>query len=214
MDYETEEQQIEALRRWWTENGKSVILGVFLGAAVIGGWQFFRYHQKNQALAASDEFGKVMNGLDSGEIPAEALASLEKDHGKSLYGVMARLAAARDAVQQGDLASAEAQLRAAADNSEITEIGQIASIRLARVLGAAGKFDEGLSALPAGGPEQFAAMIEEVRGDLYLGKGDAASARAAYQKALDSTQQVADRNGLSMKLDDLAEVSSGGSESN
>ena len=37
MEYETEEQQVEALKDWWAENGRAVIAGVVLGVVVIGG---------------------------------------------------------------------------------------------------------------------------------------------------------------------------------
>ena len=41
-DYETEEEQIEALKDWWRENGNSLLIGVAVAlVAVFGfrGWQ-------------------------------------------------------------------------------------------------------------------------------------------------------------------------------
>ena len=37
--YLEEEEQIEAIRNWWKENGRSVIAGAVLGLAAIFGWQ-------------------------------------------------------------------------------------------------------------------------------------------------------------------------------
>ena len=51
--YQTEEEQVEQLKKWWKENGKSVIGGVVLGFAIIGGWQWWQVYHKGQGEAAS-----------------------------------------------------------------------------------------------------------------------------------------------------------------
>ena len=55
MEYETEEQQVEALKEWWAENGRAIIAGVVLGGVVIGGWGWWQSHRENQAVAASGD---------------------------------------------------------------------------------------------------------------------------------------------------------------
>ena len=54
--YETEEAQVEALKRWWKENGQSTIIGLVLGITIILGWNFWQEHKKNQAEQASIAF--------------------------------------------------------------------------------------------------------------------------------------------------------------
>jgi len=205
LDYETEEQQVEALKAWWNENGRSVILGVVIGGAAIGGWQWWGSHQISVAQKASDGYASTMEALnaDDGDVAAAA-AAVRSDHGDSLYATMASLAAARDLVEKNDLAGAAKELRWAVDNAGQSEIKVIASIRLARVLGASDDPDGGLAILPTDAPESFAAMIAETRGDLYAQKGDTDRAREAYQAALDSGQRSPNTAGLNMKLDDLA----------
>lgn len=206
MDYETEEQQVEAMKEWWNENGRSVILGVVIGAAAIFGWQGWGKYQLSQSEQASDQFTETLDALaDGGESDPLALAeSLKSEHGGSVYALMASLAAARGQVEAGDLDAAAEQLRWAIKNADQADIKVIAQIRLARVLGAAGKPDDALDALPSTVPDTFSAMIDEARGDLLLAKGDIDAARTAYQKAVDSEYRVADRNELTMKLNDLA----------
>ena len=46
-------------------------------------------------------------------------------------------------------------------------------------------------------------MVEEVRGDLLVLKGDTDAARTAYEAAQES-QYVSNRDGLMMKLNELA----------
>ena len=46
MANETEEQQIAALKKWWSENSTSIIVGVALGlAGVFGGKAWIGYQQ-------------------------------------------------------------------------------------------------------------------------------------------------------------------------
>ena len=48
---ETEEQQVEAIKKWWQENGKSLIAGIVIGLGGIVGWQGWQTYQIEQAEA-------------------------------------------------------------------------------------------------------------------------------------------------------------------
>ena len=37
--YKTEEEQVEAIKKWWNENGKSIIVGIVVGITAIFGWR-------------------------------------------------------------------------------------------------------------------------------------------------------------------------------
>ena len=84
MEYETEEQQVEALKAWWAENGKSVMLGVGIGVAAIGGWQFWGKHKESQAREASDGYEQTIQSLADGGNAADVAAKVKKDHKNSL----------------------------------------------------------------------------------------------------------------------------------
>lgn len=209
MEFETEEQQVEALKRWWAENGRSVILGVVLGAGGIFGWQAWGKYQLSQSEQASDVYSDTLDALavDGTELDADALLvkveSLKDDHAGSLYASMGSMAAARALVEKGDLDGAAEQLRWAIDKADQKEIRVIAKIRLARVLNANGKSDDALGMLPTDAGEEFTGLIEEARGDIYLAKNDLDSAREAYKKAIDSGQRTGNPNALTMKFNDL-----------
>ncbi len=205
MEYETEEQQVEALKEWWAENGKAVIAGVVLGAGVIGGWSFWKSHQENQAVVASDTFSRTIEALNSSDT-AEAVAladELKDDQPDALYSAYANMAAARASVEGGDLADAASRLEWVAENAPQDDVRLIARVRLARVLGANGDAAAGLESLPAKFPAAFAGLVEEARGDLLVISGDADGARKAYLAAQDS-EYVSNRDGLTMKLNELA----------
>ncbi len=205
MQYETEEQQVEALKEWWRENGKAVIAGVVLGAAAIGGWGAFKAYQEKQAIAASDLFSQGIDAAVEGDAAtANQLAkTIGEDHGGTLYASYTYLAAARAAVETGDLDSAASNLRWVVDNAEQDDVKLIASVRLARVLGVQGKAAEGLALLPSSYADSFKGLIEEARGDLHLAAGDTDAARSAYTAAQESGN-ASDAAGLLMKLNELA----------
>ena len=53
--YETEEQQVEAIKRFWKENGTAIIVGAVLGLGGLWGWRYYNDEQiaaKEQASAA------------------------------------------------------------------------------------------------------------------------------------------------------------------
>ena len=63
MEYETEEQQVEALKAWWAENGRAVIPGVVLGATAIGGWTLWQDRKETLAVEASDAFSRTIEDI-------------------------------------------------------------------------------------------------------------------------------------------------------
>ena len=48
-EFETEDQQLEALRKWWQENGRGVLVGVVLGLGAVGGWRGWVYYTEARA---------------------------------------------------------------------------------------------------------------------------------------------------------------------
>lgn len=205
MDYETEEQQVEALKTWWRENGRAVIAGIVLGIGGIAGWGLYQNHLENEAVAASDGWSRAQEAILAGDAATvNAIADeLRDEHAGTLYAAYASLAAARIAVEAGNLDAAAERLAWAADEAAQDDVKLIATIRLARVDGARGQPDAGLERLPASYPDGFTGLVEEARGDLLVMVGDVDGARTAYDAAAESGQ-VADTQALTMKRDDLA----------
>jgi len=206
VQYETEEQQVEALKAWWAENGRAVIIGIVIGVLLVFAWMWWNSNQEKKAVAASDNFSQSLEALQAGDhAKVTALAAEKDDHAGTLYGAYTGLTAARSAVEQGNLEKAESELQWVVDNAELDDVGIIARVRLARVKAALGDAEGGLSVLPKDYSEVFTHLVEEARGDLHVAAGDAAAARTAYQAAMD-TERAADRDALLMKFNELATV--------
>ena len=44
-----DEEQLEALKKWWSESGKGVLAGLGIGLAGVLGWSSWQTWQRNQA---------------------------------------------------------------------------------------------------------------------------------------------------------------------
>ncbi len=221
-DYRTEEEQIEALKRWWSENGKSIVIGIVLAAAAVFGWRAWQAQQQAAGEAASELFFSLVeasNLRNSGDATAAATAShlsntLRSEHGDTAYAIYAALMAAKQAVDSDQLAAAEEELQWAVAKAERnSSLWLIANLRLARTILAQGGEDNARRALALLEDVEAAghrASYAEVKGDIYQLLGRADDARAAYQAALDALRSGGIRNPfLVMKLDDLAVVGEG-----
>ena len=51
--YENENDQVEAVKRFFAENGKALAVGVILGVGALIGWRYWNSHQVDSARSAS-----------------------------------------------------------------------------------------------------------------------------------------------------------------
>ena len=206
----TEEEQIEAIKKWWEENGKQTMVALVV---VLGGWfgyQGYEGQQQASGEAASAVYQEVLT-LQASESEedkgrrAVLLDQLQKDYSSTVYAQFAGLFKAKDAMDAGDLDAAAVELESVKANTSDSALRHLATVRLARVYTAQEKFDDALSLLAADNSTAFSAEYFEAKGDVLLAKGDQAAARDAYSQAVVETQRIGGNNPiLSMKLDDLA----------
>ncbi|WP_428608256.1 YfgM family protein [Sedimenticola sp.] len=199
----TEEEQVEALKKWWKENGKSVVAGIVMGLGGVFGWQYWTQHQREVAEQASLQFERlsesVVSGSESAEVQAKALMSGYKG---SAYAVFAALELAKVKFQQGDMDGAKSQLQWVLSNADDPSLKQIARLRLGRLLLDQGSVDEAASLIAQAPDDNFKGDIAELKGDIALKKGDRVAARQAYGEALE--YKVSNSALVQMKFDDLA----------
>ena len=100
-----------------------------------------------------------------------------------MYARFAAMQMAAIAVEGGDLAAAEDQLRWALSNEDVnSELGQLIQLRLARVLADGGDEAAALAILNSGNGA-YPAAYAAARGDIHLAAGRAEQALAAYIEA-------------------------------
>ncbi len=201
---QTEEEQLERLKEWWSKNGKFVIAGLVIGLATVIGLRMWTDTRNSEAEAASQQYEQLLGLVEQGDsAQAEQIAgTLLTEYSSTPYASLAKLMLARLKVEQGDLVAAATFLRQVMDNAKQEEIRQLARLRLARVLLADGKADEALSVVEGADSAVIQADSEIIKGDIYLAQGKRAEARAAYERAM--VLGAENQRLLQMKLDDLA----------
>lgn len=202
-EYQTEEEQIEQLRKWWQENGATLLIGVALGGALLFGWNYWKTYKVRYANQASEVHEQLLASMARGDKDGfnELNQRLQSEFGKSPYAAMAPLALAKLHVEEGDLAAAANALEASIGGTG--EIASVARLRLASVRLAQEQPQDALATLGNGGSGSFAPLYDELRGDAHAALGDVEAARSAYQSALDSEQVGVDRTYVRIKLDAL-----------
>jgi len=174
----TDEEKAEEIKKWWKDNGSSVLAGIALALGGTFGWQQWQAYQITQTEEASSLFSTIITGTAIDK--AGTLEKLANDYSSTPYAVFASLEKAKDAK---DNKSAIASLRNAV-NSEQLNISRIAKLRLTRVLIAEGQLDEASTLLNETLPPAYTSLIEELKGDLHLAKKELDQARQAYDRAI------------------------------
>ncbi len=208
--YRTDEEQAEAIKKWWAENGKSIVVGIFIGLAAVYGWRWWQDYKIEQAEAASEIYQEMVvavrddKNADAAQKTAERIIS---DYGSTAYALFTKLTLAKLAVDEKEYVIAEDHLRWALDNNHEDSLEHLIRLRLARVLIAQEKSDAAMTLLDVKAPGQFGNGYDELRGDIFNLRGDSEAARSAYQQAITKKRSLGnDISLLEMKLDDLGRL--------
>ena len=205
----TEEEQVEAIKKWWKENGSAIVIGIVVGLGAVIGVRYWFSYQETRSLAASDmynRFTETVHKKDDANVKKLANEILQKYQGTS-YAALTALQIAKQDVDANKLAEAEKNLRWALDNPGHKSIELITRGRLAVVLSAENKLDEALALLDKVKDPTFDPRFAMVRGDILYKQGKLEKAREAYQLALtDSTLPRQQREFIEMKLGDLPKL--------
>ncbi len=192
--YRTEEEQVEALRNWWKENGRSTIVGIVLALGLGFGWQAWQQSREQAAENASLLYQQMLEQLGAQLSPGEAANDSDKAkeiaeqikeaYRGSVYAQFAALHLARLAVNEGRLEAAEQELRwVLSMASSGDDVHQLAQLRLARVVAAQGD-PEGALAMLEGARTELVASYALTRGDILMAQGREDDARIAYETAV------------------------------
>jgi predicted negative regulator of RcsB-dependent stress response len=202
----SEEEQIESLRKWWSENGLSVIGGIIIGFVAIFGWRSWQGYQSAQAEAASNLYANLnidvrQQKFDHAREVANRILSEYKETG---YAIYASLLLAKFDVNDSKPDSAIKHLQWVIDNADQNELKHLARLRMARLLLSENKSEQALQLLDSAEHGEFTASYEELKGDILLQQGNTGAARTAYQLALSESSGAVNNNTfLQMKIDNL-----------
>ncbi len=202
---QSDDEQIEELKRWWKKYGSPIVGGLAIGLILVFGIRAWFDYQERQRVSASAEYEQLQLELSSNNLEAarQRGAYLMDSYARTPYAALAGLALAKAHAERDDLPAARERLQWVLEHARAPELVHLARLRLARVLAAEGQPREALALLSGVDVGGYGATYEELKGDLYVDSGDVASARTAYLKAIESLGFGAGAELVQMKLDDL-----------
>jgi len=202
--YENENDQVDAIKRFFADNGKALAVGVVLGIGALVGWRFWNSHQADNAREISQAYESAVSALQAGKQDSYAAAEKFAADNKNSYGALASLELAQRYVEKNDLQKAAAQLQQglAATNDE--NLKSMINVRLARIQVQLKQQDAALKTLDAVKGESWSAIIADLRGEALLSKGDKKGARTAWENGIKNNASPALSEMMQMKINNLS----------
>ncbi len=185
--YDLEEQEkLDALKDWWKENGKVVILSILAGLLAFGavkGWRAYKQNVGESAAVLYDAVETASKDTDPKKI-AVAADVLKAQYPASVYAARAALVSAKASYEAKDADTATTQLKWVAEKSADAGFRNLARLRLAGVLLDQKKYDEALKLVDEVKDEAQVARVQDLRGDIFAAQAKLPEARAAYRAAI------------------------------
>lgn len=181
-----EQEQISALKAWWTDNGKWLVTLVVVAAVGYLGYEFWNGQKREQNAKAGAVFSSLEEAIaakDAKKAKDIAGELISKYPGTS-YATLGALLAAKSQVEAGELKNARSELEWVAQHAPTPELKDIARLRLAYVMIDENAFAEAEKQLSAKPVASLEARYAEARGDLLMLQNKMAEARAAYKDSL------------------------------
>lgn len=207
-----EQEQFEALKAWWKDNGNQMLGALLIVVVAMGGWRGWQYYQHQQANEAATLYQQFIEQLASNDAKRvnDAAAAVTDKFASTAYAARAALLAAQvneqgQANGQGkDLARAKTQLQWVIDHAGEATLKDVARLRLAAVFLDEKNYADALKQLEAKHPDSFDGLYADLRGDVLSAQGKIDEARSSYKLAYEKIDAKSMyRNLIQMKLDAL-----------
>ena len=100
----TDQDEIEILKKWWKENGTSLVTGLVVGLTILFGWRGWNEYVDSQGMAASQYFEQMQNAIIQQQAEkAEGVGNqLIDQYPGTVYATNAALALAALSVESND----------------------------------------------------------------------------------------------------------------
>jgi len=196
---DSEEEQVDKLKKWWNSNGKQIIAGAVLGLAGIFGWNSYVDYQDSQALNARALY--LSYASDSSNVGA--YDKLIKEYPSSSYADQGTLLMAKYLFEAGNYTLALDAIKPLMSR-ENSVIASTATLRTASLYLELGQHEEALSALNMENANGFSGLFYNLAGDIYLDLGNDEEAKNNYAQAIENITENSSLSQLiQIKLDDL-----------
>lgn len=202
--YETEEQQVEAIKGWWKANGNALVIGAVVALGGLWGWRYYSDSAVSSQEDVSQAYSEMLVKYDAqtGDKDLTNIEAFSTANGGNSYGVLASLLLVKEAVVQKNYKLAETQLLQLKSENSYQPFDAVINLRLARVQFQLGKNDAALMTLTGITDASFVAKANQIKGAIYVAQGDLAKARSSFEDAINESNGRVDPV-LQQQFDDL-----------
>jgi len=186
MAYDLEEQeQIASFKAFWSKYGNLITWVLIIALGSFAAYNFWNQHVRKSSVEASALYDTLSDAVGANDnAKAQRIAAdIQDKYKRTAYAQMAALAAAKTAFEANDLKTAKTQLQWVLDNGEDT-YQSVAKLRLAGVLLDEKNYDGAMKLLDEKFLPQFAAEVQDRKGDVLVAQNKIDDARKAYVAAL------------------------------
>ncbi len=205
--YMTEEEQLDAIKKWWGKYGSRITTALSIVFLCIAGYRYFSWHQEKVSQQASSTYEQMMVSFSNHNIKSVRSYANEliNKYDNTVYADAAHLTLAKIYVDKNKLNAAKTQLYQVIKKGHMLPLQQIAKIRVARILATEKEYTNALSELSSIADPTYLSVINELKGDIYNATGEYQNAINSYQSAMSEVKNNGMGNlFLEMKTNELA----------
>ena len=202
-DYLSDEEQSEQLKKWWSENWKSLVGGGLLAIVAVVGWNWYQSYAIARSESAANAYQLYTKARIEGQPVADLLAQIDDEHAKTSYQIFSLLYRAKDAVTESDWDTALECLDTALLLTNDQRLLDLVRMRKARIQFQLESFDESLATLAQIKGVGLKVGVSELTGDVHRSRNDTVRAAEAYQAGIANASDSAAAVMLKLKLSSL-----------
>ncbi|MEN4542852.1 YfgM family protein [Pantoea agglomerans] len=202
--YSNENEQTDALRNFFANNGKALAIGVVIGIAALGGWRYWSSHQDDTAKTVSAQYQQLTSAMQAGKPETLEAVNRFASENSNTYGALAAMDLAKQYVDAGQLNKAATLLQNGLKDTKDANLQAVINLRLARIQLQQNQADAALKTLDGVKGDGWTAIVADIRGEALLTKGDKQGARDAWSKGVESDASPALKQMMQMKMNNLS----------
>lgn len=202
--YSNENEQTDALRNFFANNGKALAIGVVIGIAALGGWRYWSSHQDDTAKTVSAQYQQLTSAMQAGKPETLEAVNRFASENSNTYGALAAMDLAKQYVDAGQLDKAATLLQNGLKDTKDANLQAVINLRLARIQLQQNQADAALKTLDGVKGDGWTAIVADIRGEALLTKGDKQGVRDAWSKGVESDASPALKQMMQMKMNNLS----------
>lgn len=205
--------ELTMLKNFLQRYGRYMLIALIIMSLTMIGYNVVRKNKENKSREASTLYDMMLKAVESADKDKATLLGKQilSDYKRTPYALLSSMLLAKFLVDGGDFDGAIAQLQQITTKTYYKDpLWHIAKARLARLLHSIGKDDLALKELE-NDADDYVALYEEIKGDIYVKSNDYNKAHAAYEKAIASTMSD-NKTWLNAKLAEIASAVTDGAK--